>query len=474
MELNRNVVEKIVTEVIKEVQNKKDSPEIKKKFSDDVGGIFSNVSSAIQSSLKAQKELTALKLSVRENIINAIRETANKYAEEFARKTLEETGMGRVEDKIKKICIASNKTPGIEDLQTESCSGDHGLTITERAPYGVISAVTPSTHPVPTLINNAVGMIAGGNSIFFNPHPVGKKVFQYAVRLFNQAVINAGGPENLITCLFEPTIETTQESFNNSDVSLIVVTGGHGVVNEALKYSKRVIAAGPGNPPVVVDETSDLKKAAHSIVDGGTFDNNIFCTAEKEIFAVESIADDLKKELLDYKCKELSYNQINQLAERAVTDSKDEHPVMNRKLVGRNASVLASSIGLNINDDTRFLFGETEDEHIFVRAEQLMPFIPFVRVKNIDEAINLAIKYEHNFRHTALMHSLNLQSLDKMARLSKVSIFVKNGPSYAGLGVGGQGTTSYTIAGTTGEGITTAKTFTRKRRCTLVDYFRIV
>ncbi|MBU1077082.1 MAG: aldehyde dehydrogenase EutE [Spirochaetes bacterium] len=474
MELERNDVERIVTEVLQEVQKKNASPEIIKKSPGEGMGIFPSVSSAIPASRKAQETLLTLKLEVRENIIKAIRETALQYTEQLASMTLEDTGMGRYEDKIKKIHIAALRTPGLEDLKTESFSGDHGLTIVERSAYGVISSVTPSTHPVPTLINNAISMIAGGNSIFFNPHPAGKRVFKYTVTLLNQAIADAGGPENLITCLGFPTIETTQESFAHKDVDLIVVTGGPGVVMEALKYPKRVIGAGPGNPPVVVDETADLKKAACSIVEGGTFDNNIFCTSEKEIFVVDSVADELKKELLNYKCHELSSLQIDHLAEQAVTDPGAEHPVMNRKLVGRNASVLAEAVGLKVDDDIRFLIGETAPGHIFVRAEQLMPFMPLVRVKNVDEAIQMAIKYEHGFRHSAIMHSLNLKSLDKMAKLSGVTIFVKNGPSYAGLGVGGQGSTSYTIAGTTGEGITTASTFTRKRRCVLVDYFRIV
>lgn len=473
MNLDNETIKKIVTEVVANVIQRKAAP-IQTPIISEKSGVFPDINSAVKSARNAQKHLVSLKLEQRESIIRAIRETGKKHAEEFARMTLEETKMGRYDDKIKKQYIAAERTPGIEDLFTESWSGDHGLTIVERAPYGVIGAVTPSTHPVPTLMNNAIGMIAAGNSVVFNPHPASKNVFKYAVKLFNDAILKAGGPANLICCVEEPTIETAQELFGHPEIDLLVITGGPGVVKEAMKYQKRVIAAGPGNPPVVVDETADIKKAAKSIVDGATFDNNIFCTSEKEIFVVDSVADRLKRALLDYHCYELTYNQMNKLADVAVTDKSAEHPVMNRKLVGRNASVLAESIGLKIDDSVRLLIGEVEDTHILVKAEQLMPVMPIVRVKDVDEAIDLAIKYEHNFRHTAVMHSLNLASLDKMAKLSGVTIFVKNGPSFAGLGVGGQGTTTFTIAGTTGEGITTAKTFTRQRRCVLVDYFRIV
>ena len=477
MEIDAEVIRRIVNEVVKSVASRIDQPQTSPEIivkSTGGKGVFNSISDAVRAARQAFERLNSLKLEDRARIIEAIRKSCRDHAQEFARMTHQETGMGRYEDKVQKMYIAADKTPGLEDLYTEAYSGDHGLTVVERSPYGVIGSITPSTHPVPTLVNNAISMIAAGNSVVFNPHPGGKNVFKYAINIFNDAIEKAGGPPNLISCVNEPTIETAQEIFTHPDIDLLVVTGGPGVVDAAMKSSKRVIAAGPGNPPVVVDETADLKKAAKSIVDGGAFDNNLFCTAEKEIFVVDSVADKLKRELLNYHCYELTYNQINKLADAAITDRTKEHPVMNRKLVGRNASVLAEVVGIKIDDSIRFLIGETEHEHIFVKAEQLMPFIPIVRVRNVDEAIELAVKYEHGFHHTAIMHSLNLQALDKMAKLSQVTIFVKNGPSYAGLGVGGQGTTTYTIAGTTGEGITTARTFTRMRRCVLVDYFRIV
>ncbi|MBN1899473.1 MAG: aldehyde dehydrogenase EutE [Spirochaetes bacterium] len=469
--MDNETLKQIVTEVVASVIDKEHHQGFS---SSDSYGVFSDIDTAVKEASLSQAELLKLSLEKRARIIEAIRQCALSHDEEFARVTFEETGMGRYEDKITKVHIAATRTPGLEDLKTDSFSGDHGLTIEERSPYGVIGSVTPSTHPVPTLINNAISMISAGNSVVFNPHPASKKVFQYAVVLFNRAVEKCGGPVNLMTCVTEPTIQTAQAMFAHPDIDLLVITGGPGVVKEAMKYEKRVIGAGPGNPPVIVDESADMKKAAKSIVDGATFDNNIFCTSEKEIFVLECVYEKLKQELLHYHSYELSPSQIDQLTRVAITDNTGEHPVMNRELVGRNASVLANAINLKIDDSIRLLTGEVEENHIFVRAEQLMPFMPIVRVKDIDQAIDLAIKHEHGFHHTAVMHSLNLDHLDQMAKRSKVTIFVKNGPSIAGLGVGGQGTTTFTIAGTTGEGITTARTFTRMRRCVLVDHFRIV
>ena len=440
-------------------------------------GVFDDVDGAVAAAEKAHLSLMSMTLERRGRIIQALRETALRYKEDFARRTVEETGMGRVEDKIKKFIGVATLTPGIEDLPTQAWSGDRGLTIQEAAPYGVIGAVTPSTHPVPTMLNNAISFIAAGNSGVFNGHPGGKRVFNYGVQIFNRAIVEAGGPPNLITSLREPTMETGRAIFSHPKIRLLLVTGGPGVVRAAMAASKRAICAGPGNPPVVVDETADLAHAARCIVEGASFDNNILCIGEKEVFVVESIFDAFKAEMLKQPCYELNAQQIEALAQKAFTlegGAGCASPVLNRALVGRNAEVLAAAIGLTIDPSIRLLIGETGPDHLFVVEEQMMPFVPLVRCRDVHEAIDRALVAEHGYGHTALMHSRNVENMSKMARLVNTTIFVKNGPSLAGLGAGGEGYTSYSIASPTGEGITTARTFTRMRRCALVDYFRII
>jgi acyl-CoA reductase-like NAD-dependent aldehyde dehydrogenase len=436
-------------------------------------GVFPTVDAAVEAATRAQCQLVRMSLAERRAIVEALRAATRANAEDFSRRTLAETGMGRVEDKIAKHRNAAALTPGVEDLQTTSWTGDHGLTVVEMAPYGVIGAVTPSTHPVPTLANNAICLIASGNAGVFNVHPGAANVSMYATRVFNQAIVAAGGPPNLLCAVAEPTVQTAQEMFVHPGVQLLLITGGPGVAKAAMSSPKKAIVAGPGNPPVVVDETANLEKAARDIIDGGAFDNNILCIGEKQVFVVEKVADELKRLMVQYCAYELDAGQIEQLVGHAFVKGKDGHLAVNRELVGRNACVLAERIGLHLEESMRMLIGETRAGHIFVEEEQMMPFLPIVRVPNVEQGIRAAQLSEHAYRHTAIIHSRNIESMHNMARVMDTTIFVKNGPSYAGLGIGGEGFGSFSIAGLTGEGITSPRTFTRQRRCALVDYFRI-
>ncbi len=467
--LEQNVRE-IVEEVVKNLS-------IKSEQSSQGGtGVFRNLNDAVIAADIAQKELMKLTLEKRKDIIQSIRKTVLDYRELISKMAWEETGLGRLDDKIIKNELAALKTPGVEDLEPAAYSDDNGLSLVERAPYGVIGSITPCTNPTATIINNAIGIIAGGNSAVFNPHPAAKKVSCYLISLLNEAVIDSGGPANLLVCIEEPTIESAKELMSHKQIAILVVTGGPAVVKAAMNSGKKVIAAGPGNPPCVVDETADLVKAGKDIVNGAGYDNNIICICEKEVIVVASVADRLKEEMKKNGAYELNEDQIKKITELVITEpggpGKEGCP--NRKYVGKNANVIAKDIGLDLPVETRILLCEVGREHPLVWTEQLMPVIPLVRVKDVDTAIDLAFECEHGFRHTAIMHSLNISKLSRMAKVMNCSIFVKNGPSYCGLGKGGAGFTSFTVASPTGEGLTRARTFTRERRCTLVDYFRII
>ena len=470
-DVNEDRIRRIVEEVVHRVVAEGISPEGRGRAVDD--GVFQGIDEAVAAAGRAQQELMAQSLEERQKIIAAIRQVTRDHTEDFSRRTLDETGMGRFEDKIQKHHIAADMTPGIEDLEAVSWTGDHGLTVVEMAPYGVIGAVTPSTHPVPTMVNNAISIIAAGNSSVFNVHPGGREVSMYAVRLLNQAVVVAGGPANLISAVEEPTIESANQLFHHPDVRLLLVTGGPGVAQAAFNSPKKAIIAGPGNPPVVVDETANLEKAARDIIAGASFDNNILCIGEKQVFAVEAVADELKALMVRHGAYELDAGQIEKLAQEAFVAGDQGHLQVNRELVGRNAAVLGACVGLRLDDQLRLLIGETRADHVFVQEEQMMPFLPVVRVPNVDQAIREAIASEHGYFHTAIIHSRNIENMHNMARAVNTTVFVKNGPSFAGLGIGGEGFPTFSVAGPTGEGLTSARTFTRQRRCSLVDYFRI-
>lgn len=439
-------------------------------------GIYPDIDAAIAAAAAAQKRLTDLPLERRSALVAAMRQAAAEHAQVLARAAWQETGMGRYQDKVEKNLLVAERTPGPETLQAQAWTGDRGLTLVERAPYGVIGAITPSTNPTSTIICNAIGMIAAGNAVVFNAHPGAKQCSAQTVQVLNQAIRQAGGPPDLITCPIAPTIESAQRLMRHPTINLLVVTGGPGVVREAMGSGKKAICAGPGNPPVVVDETADMEQAARDIVKGASFDNNVVCILEKEIIAVESIADQLKATMLQRGAVEITSWQLNRLMKVLLAEDHGpgKHGIVNKAFVGKSPSVILKEIDVSVDEDVRLVVAETDARHQLVWTEQLMPIIPLVRVPNANAAIDLAKAVEQGMGHTAMIHSKNLDVLSRMSREINTSVFVKNGPSLAGLGFGGEGFTSFSIASPTGEGVTSAIDFTRVRRCTLVDAFRIV
>jgi propionaldehyde dehydrogenase len=440
------------------------------------GGVFTDVDSAVKAAGAAQRELIALPLETRTRMIGAMRRAVLANNESLSRDAVSETGLGSVRDKQVKNALAAERTPGVEDVGPSAFSDEHGLTLTERAPYGVIGAITPVTNPISTITSNSIGMIAAGNSVVFNVHPNAKRVSNRLVVLLNDAIRGEGGPQNVLCAVADPTIESAGALMKHPGVSILVVTGGPGVVKAAMGSGKKAICAGPGNPPCVVDQTADLVKAGRDIVAGASFDNNVVCICEKEVLAVDSIGDRLKQEMRANGAFELSGPQIDAVTRLVIPSPKGPRAesAPNKDMVGKDAAFIARAAGIEVPAQTRLLLVEVDREHPLVWSEQLMPVLPLVRMRSVDEAIDLAVAVEHGFRHTAMIHSHDIEKLSRMAKVMNCSLFVKNGPCYAGLGQGGAGFTSFTIASPTGEGLTRARTFTRERRCTLVDSFRII
>ncbi len=442
-------------------------------------GVYADMNAAIEAATAGYKAVRAMSVAEREKIITAIRNLCREEAPVMARLGVAETKMGRVEHKTAKHILVADKTPGTEDIRAAAQTGDYGLTLTEMAPFGVVGSITPSTNPSETVICNSIGMIAAGNGVVFNPHPNAIATSNYAVDLVNRASAQAGGPKVLVASTAKPTLESAQIMYNHSAVRLLVCTGGPGVVKSVLSSGKKAIGAGAGNPPVIVDDTADVRKAGKDIIDGCSFDNNLPCIAEKEVFAFANIADELISSMKENGAYQITIEQANRLAEIVLVESKNlktgiVKKVVSRECVGRDAKVLLEKIGVRVGDEVRCIICETSFEHPFVQNELMMPILPIVRVRDIDEAIDLAVKAEHGCRHTAHMHSKNIDHLTRFARAVETTIFVKNAPSYAGIGFGGEGHTTFTIAGPTGEGLTSAKSFTRYRRCVMSDSFRII
>ncbi|MEL0096177.1 MAG: aldehyde dehydrogenase family protein [Planctomycetaceae bacterium] len=472
MQISETLIRDVVSQVLAEVGR---APVVSGGTLTGRHGVFHDANEAVQAARAAFEQLQSMTIEDRKKIIGHIRRISIEQCVELGTMEMNETQIGRLEHKIDKLKTLGMLSPGVEFMRSEVFSGDHGLAVVEHAPFGVIGAITPVTHSLPTITGNAVSMIAAGNTVVVNPHPSGKKVAAEGVRRFNKAIYEDLGIDNLICVMAEPTLETADIIFKHRDVALICVTGGPAVARAALNSGKRAVVAGPGNPPVVVDETADLDRAARSIIQGAAFDNNLLCIAEKEVFVVDSVFDRMMDAMAKAGAARLHSAQIAQLTSNAIVQvGDDNHDAPSKDFLGKDASVLAHGAGMSVASDTELLFGETDQHHPLVTVEQMMPFVPFVRVRDIDEGIALAKHYEHGFRHTAIIHSNNVTNMTKMAKALDTTIFVKNGPCMAGLGLGGEGYLSFSIAGPTGEGVTTPLTFTRERRCSLIDNLHVL
>jgi aldehyde dehydrogenase len=440
-------------------------------------GVFEDAGEACAAVADAFVQLQEKGVEARRKIVHIVKTMADANAREWGRVELEETKIGRLDHKIEKLQIIK-LVPGVEWLHPDALSGDHGITLEEYTPFGVVGAVTPSTHSVPTLSGNIVNIVAAGNAVVFNAHPSAAKCAAMSVRAYNEAIYRETGIENIACIIETPSFESFKAMCGHEAVKLLCVTGGPGVVKAAMQTGKRAICAGPGNPPVLVDDTACMKRAARSIIQGAAYDNNLLCIGEKEVFVLDKVADKLMAELESQGAVRLNASQLEHLTKAAFT-FKEGHgggcpePVVNRDLIGKDASVLAKAAGANAAPNTQLLFAETDKDHVFVKEEQMMPFIPIVRVRSIEEGVEASKVAEHNYKHTSIIHSHNVEHMTAMARALDTTLFVKNGPCMAGLGLGGEGYLSYSIATPTGEGVTNPKTFTRVRRCVMVDNLRI-
>jgi aldehyde dehydrogenase len=477
MQATETLIRSVVEEVLSKMGNGK-APEMpKRRGFEGRYGIFTCVDEAVAAATDAFHKLSERTLEERKRAIDHIRRISIEQCVELGTMEMEETKIGRLVHKIEKLKTLGQRTPGVEFLRSEVFSGDHGLAVIEHAPFGVIGAITPVTHSLPTITGNAVSMIAGGNTLVVNPHPSGKKVAAEGVRRFNEAIYRDVGIDNLICLIAEPTLESAGAIFKHRGIKLICVTGGPAVARAAMNSGKRAIVAGPGNPPVVVDETADLDRAAKAMIQGAAYDNNLLCIGEKEVFVVAEVFDAMMTAMERSGAVRLNGREVDALTKVAITqvgEGDHKHDVPAKEFLGQDAAVLARGIGKQVPSNVELLYGETDESNPFVPVEQMMPFLPFVRVRDFDEAVEKAKFYEHGFRHTAMIHSTNVRNMTKMGRVMDTTLFVKNGPCMASLGLGGEGYLSFSIATPTGEGVTTPLTFTRERRCSMIDDLRII
>ncbi|MCF8077769.1 MAG: aldehyde dehydrogenase EutE [Desulfobacterales bacterium] len=465
MSTNQDLIASVVQRVVEELMKTK--PPLPDGFT----GIYDQVEDAVENAVAAQRQLITLPLKTRDKMIAAMRKTVLDNNEMLSELAVRETKLGRYEDKIRENILCATKTPGTEDIQPTAISGDDGLMLLEHAPVGVIGALTPITNPTGTFIHNGISMVAAGNAVVFNPHPTARETSTKMIELLHQAIVDGGGPPSLISSIRVPTLDTARQIIEHPKVNMLVATGGKPVVKAVLSSGKKAIGAGAGNPPALVDETAHIRNAAECIINGASINNNIFCTCEKEVIVVDEVADSLIKFMQETgRAYLLSPEQAQQVTELVV----NKEGKINIGFIGRDVQVILKEVGIELGEEYRLAIFEAPKDHPLVWLEQMMPIMPIVRVKDVQEGINFGAEVEQGNRHTAIMHSTNVDHMTAFARAVQTTIFVKNGPAYAGIGLGGEGHTAFTIAGPTGEGMTSARSFTRQRRCTLVEGFRII
>ena len=456
--------EELIANVVKEVIAKLND---EKAFAapSDQAGICPDMESAITHAIKSQQIVHNMSMDQREKIITLIRRKTKENAEKLAQMAVSETGMGNVGHKILKHHLVAEKTPGTEDIKTMAWSGDLGLTLVEMGPFGVIGAITPCTNPSETVICNTMGMLAGGNTVVFNPHPAAAKTSNFAIQMINEASREAGGPDAIAFSVAKPTLKSSEIMMTHPAIGLIVATGGPGVVTAVLKSGRRGIGAGAGNPPVVVDDTANIRKAAEDIINGCTFDNNLPCIAEKGIVALGTVADELIHWMVNEQgCYLASGSEVDKLTKTVLTTNG-----LNRDCVGKDAKTLLGMIGIKAAEEIRCIIFEGVKEHPLIAEELMMPILGLVRAKDFDDAVAIAVWLEHGNHHSAHIHSHDVVNITKYAKAIDTAILVKNAPSYAALGFGGEGFCSFTIASRTGEGLTSARSFIKERRCVMSE-----
>lgn len=459
--LVQEVVERLSKEgVLEAVSLAPPPPEAKGRL-----GIYPTVEEAIRRAAEAQKLLLQMTLKERGRIVENIRKYAKENARRLAQMAHEETEMGRFEDKIRKNQVAADMSPGVEDIVPEVFRDHQGVSIQEGFPYGVICAICPITNPTATVINNSIIMVAAGNAVVFCPHPGAKECTLEAIHVCNQAIVDAGGPSDLLTTVAEPSVETARETMRHELASLLVATGGPAVVRVAMGMGKEVIAAGPGNPVVLVDETADIPKAASDIVAGAFFDNNLLCVSEKVIFPVEQIVHQLIREMQKEGAFLVEPVDVPKLERLCFPEGR-----LNRDLVGKDATFILKQAGISAPEGTKIAILEISLDSPLVMEEQLMPVVPIVRARDFEQALEFCKKAERGWRHTSIIHSQHMGRVSRFIKEMQTVVLIVNGSSLVLGGVGAPGYCAWSLATGTGHGFTRPRTFLRQRRVVLSGF----
>lgn len=399
-----------------------------------------NVRTLLRKAKAAQKILSEYSQAQIDKLVQLMAEVGEKYARELAEMAVEETGYGKVQDKVVKNLLASRTLwNSIKDMKTVGVIAENPekKMFEVGVPFGVVAGLVPSTNPTSTAIYKAMISIKSGNAIVISPHPSALRAITRTVELMRSALAKLGAPEDLVSVMSTPTMEGTAELMKNRGTGIILATGGSAMVRAAYSSGTPALGVGPGNVPAYIERSADIKKAVHHVVTSKTFDNGTICASEQHVVTEHVIADQVRAEMTAQGCHFLSETAIAQVEKVIV----NPHGGLNSKIVGRSAVEIARMAGVTVPEQTRVLVAEqgrhNVGRHHPFSWEKLSPLLGFYRVNDAHEACELCLEllnYE-GAGHTLAIHTKNDELVREFALKKPVSRLVVNTPSTHG-GVG--------------------------------------
>jgi succinate-semialdehyde dehydrogenase len=390
-----------------------------------------NIDDLVKRSKIAGAKLETLDQKTLDGIVRAIAKVVYDNAEQLARMTVDETRMGKYEDKVLKCKgksrIIWNALKNVKSRGIISVNETTGITEVAK-PMGVIAAVTPTTNPVVTPMCNAMYAIKGANTIIVAPHPRAAKVNSFLAELIRKAVVEAGAPADIYLTLEAPTVEMTAELMGKADV--VVATGGGAMVKAAYSSGKPSFGVGPGNVQVLLDRNLNLSETVEKILVGRTYDNGIICSAEQAVIVhkedAEAVISQFQKSGAYYISKPEEVSRIVKILFPKGVISKDA--------VGQSVETLAKLVNIQVPAETRALLLEGADEEL--RLEKMFPVLAVYRYDSWEEAVEIAYKNLklQGIGHSVSLHSLNQEHINYAAVRLPVSRIMVNQVSSTNVG----------------------------------------
>ncbi|MGT2807145.1 acetaldehyde dehydrogenase (acetylating) [Streptococcus iniae] len=376
--------------------------------------------------------------AILQNIVKVVQ--ANAY--HLAEMAVEETGFGKVADKAYKNHAASHLL--YEEIKHQKTSGiiefdEKNKLFNVAEPMGLILGITPSTNPTSTIIFKAMIAIKARNAIVFAPHPAAKRCSIAATELVRKAAIEAGAPEHLVACVMNPSLESSNTLMHAKEVSMIIATGGPGMVKAAYSSGKPAIGVGAGNSPAYIERTADVKKAVSNILASKTFDNGTICASEQAIICEEVNKDEVIRELKAQGCYFMTKEETDKVCDVLFRgNSQGCNPSMSPKFVGKPATEIAEAVGLAVPKDTKVLVGPQSGvgQGNPLSFEKLTTVLGFYVVKNWEEACALSIRLLQNgIGHTMSLHTEDPKMIFRFSTKPASRILVNTGGSQGGTGI---------------------------------------